>query len=411
MHSNWLLFMDFDKDPSQMFPMDPLVPYGFGMNFLHHINSVVDNSSLALQEAFSCFSKFAGALLLWFASGSNTNINARISSKQHGSHSRSNSLIQGQNISPFSKSSYRGKFAMPVVISKLSKFTIKQLFRESKYLQSIPALSLAAVLVPPFDNVSRNLLAIPLGATPMETQMSMDQSPCEVEHRGCSNSFFQSLNWSRHAVEPRTGIEFPAILDNIFAGDNNSSFTSEVLVGTGSRIMNIIKIKTLKVYAFGFYVHPFDVCQKLGPKYSSVPTYELNSQHEFYQDLLREDINMTVRLVVSCNGIKIKNVRDAFEKSLRARLVKTNPETDFHCIQTFGSIFSQDIPLHVGTTINFRRTADGHLITEIGGNHIGTVHSKELCRAFFDMYIGDLPICEKTKEQIGQNVVSIIRGC
>nr|GMD90060.1 fatty-acid-binding protein 2 [Ipomoea batatas] len=112
--------------------------------------------------------------------------------------------------------------------------------------------------------------------------------------------------------------------------------------------MNIIRIKTLKVYAFGFYVHPFDVCQKLGPKYSSVPTYELNSQHEFYQDLLREDINMTVRLVVSCNGIKIKNVRDAFEKSLRARLVKTNPETDFHCIQTFGSIFSQDIPLHVG---------------------------------------------------------------
>lgn len=79
---------------------------------------------------------------------------------------------------------------------------------------------------------SRNLLAIPLGATPMETQMSMDQSPCEVEHRGCSNSFFQSLNWSRHAVEPRTGIEFPAILDNIFAVDNNSSFTSEVNIST-----------------------------------------------------------------------------------------------------------------------------------------------------------------------------------
>ncbi|GMP84000.1 hypothetical protein CsSME_00037706 [Camellia sinensis var. sinensis] len=101
----------------------------------------------------------------------------------------------------------------------------------------------------------------------------------------------------------------------------------------------------------------------------------------------------------------------AFEKSLRARLVKANPDTDYHCLRTFGSFFAQDIPLHVGTVVDFRRTADGQLITEIGGNQIGTVYSKDLGRAFFDMYIGDVPVSEQTKEEIGRNVASIMRRC
>lgn len=182
-------------------------------------------------------------------------------------------------------------------------------------------------------------------------------------------------------------------------------------MGTGSRTMKIIKIKSLKVYAFGFYVHPYDVCAKLGSKYASILAGEVNKCHDFYKDLLREDISMTVRLVVNCNGMKINTVRESFEKSLRARLVKTNPDTDFNCLATFGSLFAQDIPLHAGTTIDFRQTADGHLITEIGGNQIGAVQSKELCTAFFDMYIGDVPVSEQAKEEIGRNVVSIIRRC
>ncbi|XP_021804378.1 fatty-acid-binding protein 2-like, partial [Prunus avium] len=185
----------------------------------------------------------------------------------------------------------------------------------------------------------------------------------------------------------------------------------QVLVGTGSRTMKIIKIKSLKIYAFGFYVHPYSVCKKLGSKYASISVDELNKRHDFYEDLLRADIDMTVRLVVSCNGMKINTVRDAFEKSLRARLVKTNPETDFHCITTFRSNFTQDIPLPAGTTIDFQRTADGKLITKIEGNQIGAVHSKDLCRAFFDMYLGDLPVSEQSKEEIGRNVANIIRRC
>lgn len=420
-----LVLMDPNGGSSNIFPMDPLVPHSFGTHFLSHIVSFVDNSrylcvpgTLALQEAFNCFSKFAGAFFIWFASGSNSNLNHKTLGRCDGSNPGKGDnelkriISQGQKFKGVLDNCIcEGKSGIPFILDKISRFSMKQFYREAEHLHSFPALSLAAALVPPLNNVYPDVLAVPLEAGEVATQRCMSQRPCEIEHQGCNNISFQSLSWTGHAVEPRTGIEFPTILENTVAAENNSSFTSEVLVGTGSRIMKIIRIKSLKVYAFGFYVHPFDICEKLGPKYGSLPVCDLNKSHDFYADLLREDINMTVRLVVSCNGININTVKDAFEKSLRARLLKMNPDTDFSCLQRFGSIFSNDIPLHAGTTINFRRTADGSFITEIGDNQLGAVQSKELCRAFFDMYIGDIPVCEQTKEQIGENVASIMRRC
>jgi hypothetical protein len=60
-------------------------------------------------------------------------------------------------------------------------------------------------------------------------------------------------------------------------------------------------------------------------------------------------------------------------------LLQANPKTDFNCLNDFGSFFRQDIPIPAGTIIDFRRTEDGQLITEIGGNLIGAVRSKDLC--------------------------------
>ncbi|KAJ6862544.1 hypothetical protein NC652_039404 [Populus alba x Populus x berolinensis] len=54
----------------------------------------------------------------------------------------------------------------------------------------------------------------------------------------------------------------------------------------------------------------------------------------------------------------------------------------------------------------YRQLTDS--ILAVGGNQIGVVCSKDLCRAFFDMYIGDIPVSEQTKEEIGKNVASII---
>ncbi|XAR57540.1 hypothetical protein NMG60_11025717 [Bertholletia excelsa] len=420
--------MDLDGESPYLFPVGP---QNFGGHLLSHISSFVDHSlynsqylyfsgSFALREAFNCISKFTGALLFWFATGSNFSTSGRVPGNSHLSNPRNCKChVQVKNIASgghdllgfcFNSGSKR-KSSPTMIFGKVFRFSVMQLHAAAAELQSFPVLSLAAALVPPLDNMSPKVLDIPLEKTDMQIQRCFNESPCEVHHHGCADLSFRELNWPRNVVEPKTGIEFPIILDNILIGDNDSSFTSEVLVGTGSRTMTIIKIKSLKVYAFGFYVHPYDVCEKLGPKYASVPVNEVDKCHDFYGDLLREDINMTVRLVVNCNGMKINTVRDAFEKSLRARLVKMNPDTDYNCLTTFGALFAQDIPLSMGTTIDFRRTADGHLITEIEGNQLGAVHSKDLCRAFFDMYIGDIPVSEQTKEEIGKNVASIIRRC
>ncbi|KAK9273037.1 hypothetical protein L1049_017844 [Liquidambar formosana] len=431
MRNNWLFFPDLDGGSPYSFPSEHLVSHGFGGHLFYQISSFVDNSlcqsrylyvpgSLALQEAFNCISKFAGALLFWFSSGSNSNINCKSSGYSHGSRSGSHKssaqvkhiTSSRQNITGFRFSSRsKRESGSPVIFGNIMSSTIRHMFKEAEQLQSLPVLSLAAALVPPFDNLSSEVLAVPLENYDIQMHGCIERTPCEVERQGCAGLSFSDLNWTRHTVEPRTGIEFPLILDNIVSGEDKSCLTSEILVGTGSRTMKIIKIKSLKVYAFGFYIDPYTVCEKLGPKYASIPVGELNKRRDFYEDLLREDINMTVRLVVNCNGMKINTVKDAFEKSLRARLLKMNPGTDFHCVRTFGSCFTQDIPLPVGTTIYFRQTADGQLITEIGGNQIGAVHSKDLCRAFFDMYIGDVPVSEQTREEIGQNVASIIKGC
>ncbi|XP_038899888.1 fatty-acid-binding protein 2 isoform X2 [Benincasa hispida] len=432
MRNNWVFFIDLDGGSPYILPIEPFTSHGLGGHLFSHISSFMDSSlfqsrnlymagSLALQEAFNCFSKIAGALLLWCSSTSTANVTREIADDLHGSNSRSfknftevRSIRSGRLGSRGFHFSFNldKEYSDPIFLGKIGRFASKLLGNEAGRQQLHPLLSVAAALVPPLNNLrSEDIMAVPLENSELPVYGCMDQKPCEVPYRTNAGLTFPDVNWTRHAIEPKTGIEFPIILDNILSSENNSSLSSEVLVGTGSRIMKIVRIKSLKVYAFGFYVHPNSVCEKLGPKYASSPAGELNERRDFYEDLLGEDINMTVRLVVNCNGIKINTVRDAFEKSLRARLLKANPETDYHCVRTFGSLFTKDIPLPAGTTIDFRQTADGQLITEMGGTLIGAIHSKELCRAFFDMYLGDVPVSEETKKEIGKNVAGLIGRC
>ncbi|XP_077236360.1 chalcone-flavanone isomerase family protein [Tasmannia lanceolata] len=412
MRNSWLFFtnLDFDGGCQYIFPID---------SHLYNSRYLYIPGSLALQEAFNCMSKLAGALFFGISCGSNSSLLRELSGNGHGSKPRDcqscpqvkNTTPSRPNIAGLQFGYRRAESAAPAVFGKIVCSTIRHLWKEVEQLQSFPILSLAAALVPPFDNLSSKVLVVPLTNIDEQINGSMDRLPYEYEHQGCSRLPLSEIKWTRDAVEPRTGIKFPTVLDNLLPGGDNSSPTSEVLVGTGSRSMTVVKIKSLKVYAFGLYIHPDSVCEKLGPKYASVPINELNNRPDFLEDLLREDIHMTVRLVVNCNGLKINTVRDAFERSLRARLLKVNPETDYHCLRAFGSYFTQNTPLPVGTTIDFQRTANGQLITKIGDKQIGAVNSKELCRAFFDMYIGDVPVSAQAKQEIATNVAGIIRRC
>ncbi|KAJ4903051.1 Fatty-acid-binding protein 2 [Raphanus sativus] len=360
--------------------------------------------SLAL-EAVSCITKFTGSVFSWL-NNNNSFQRTEISNYQWRSCCDERVVRKSCCYPSFSVFHIHNgsKDLIPAFFGNISKSTIQHFVNEAERLHSCSVLSLAVSLM------SVNGLALSLGSNNVQVSNNNIEHhrSCQVRREECRSSglSFHKLDAKRPTVEPRTGIEFPVLLKK-----NASGLTSEVLVATGSRTMKIIKIKSLKVYAFGFYVHPSSVCQKLGPKYASIPGTKLGRCDDLYKDLLREDIVMSVRLVVNYNGLKINTVRDAFEKSLRARLVKANPKTNFHCLNDFGSFFTQDIPIPAGTVIDFRRTADGQLITEIGGNLVGAVRSKDLCRAFFGMYIGDVPVSEQTKEEIGRNVVGILKSC
>lgn len=137
-----------------MFPGDPLVPYRFGFPLLSQINP----SSIALQEALNSFSKFTGALLLWFTSGSNTNIS-------HNLPGNSQDLKPKSCRSPVTKhvtsirqnllgisfnSRSKQKSTRPVFLGKVSSLGAKQFVGSAQEFRTLPLWSLAAALIPPF---------------------------------------------------------------------------------------------------------------------------------------------------------------------------------------------------------------------------------------------------------------------
>ncbi|KAG8072629.1 hypothetical protein GUJ93_ZPchr0006g43870 [Zizania palustris] len=344
---------------------------------------ICSTGSGAVQEAFNCFNKFAGAFYFWLSKASNPKIFHRLSAIAGSSSRACRSQIKQvtscmQHLAGLSFGfQVREEHAMQMLLVKLANATFGRLRNEVEELHAHNILMLAATtVIPPFENISPKMLAesLALGKDGGLIGEPVNQHSLEETRSGCTCVAVPRMILPEDATEPTTGIKFPTLLDD------NSNPTAEVLVGMGFRSMRIMRVKNLNLYAFGLYIQPDSICKRLGPKYASVPVAELKDHPDFYEDLLRENIYMTVRLVVSYNGLSIGTVRDAFEKSLCSRLQKMNPNPDYHCLKTFGSYFSEDIRIPAGTKIDFRQTSDGQLITEIDGKQIGAVQSKDLCR-------------------------------
>jgi len=424
---DWSIFSKLDHNGGYLhkFPVDSPISHDIGLGLISQVGNLVECSfqhprhvcatgSGAVQEAFSCFNKFAGAFYFWFSRASNPKLFQRLSDAA-GSSSRAcrshikqvTSCLQHLPGLQFG-SQLREEHAIQVLLARLASATFGRLWTEVEEHHACNVLMLAAAtVIPPFENISPKMLAesMALGKDGGHIREPADQPYSEENRSGCACLAVPRLILPEDATEPKTGIKFPTIIED------NSNLSTEVLVGMGFRSMRIMRVKNLNLYAFGLYIQLDSICKKLGPKYACIPDAELKDHPDFYEDLLRENIDMTVRLVVSYNGLSIGTVRDAFERSLGFRLQKMNPNTDYQCLKKFGSYFSEDIRIPAGTKIDFRQTSDGQLITEIDGKQIGTVQSKDLCRAFFDMYIGDPPVSVETKQDIAQNVAGLIRRC
>jgi hypothetical protein len=159
----------------------------------------------------------------------------------------------------------------------------------------------------------------------------------------------QGSNSLAMVKELKTGLEFPTQFScnsvDDQAGDGRSS--CQILAGVGARSKEIMKFKSIKIYAFGLYVQPDHLRGQLGEKYKGFTVEELKNRPEILEDLLRRhEVEMTLRLVVHYKGLKMEMVRNAFQDSLRNRLNKIEGGANDEGLQTFCSYLSDDIRLY-----------------------------------------------------------------
>ncbi|KAL2608348.1 hypothetical protein R1flu_026921 [Riccia fluitans] len=346
----------------------------------------------------------AGGLLRLLGKGGPTNFERRRKKKQQVKGDGGVKL--GTEVTEFNKaavSTYRNKTTGRGSASVFFTRVTSVLFAKLGKMRDRNALpTILASLLPPLLNYDRPaslLLPVPVDAG-VENACLVKSVEETVK---VQMTLTEKLPKDGVIVEPKTGVGFPSYLLFGEPGEDQGGKSCQVLAGVGSREKTVIRVKSIMIYAFGLYVEPNHLRATLGDKYAGVPPEELKYRREFYEDLLSQGVGMTVRLVVHYKGLKIRMVRNAFENSLKWRLKKIKGVEDDEGLQDFCSLMSEDLKIFRGTTIDFRWQPGGALHAELGGHKLGTVFSHNLCRAFFDLYIGETPVSESAKYEIGES--------
>lgn len=190
-------------------------------------------------------------------------------------------------------------------------------------------------------------------------------------------------------------MSFPAVLRD-----------SQSLLGIGVRKKAVFGLKNIDVYAFGVYADDDDVKKFLGEKHGDFSDPKLNE--ELMEDLLESDVSMTVRLQIVYGRLSIRSVRSAFEESVGLRLQKFGGSDNNELLRRFISQFKDDIKIPRGSIIDLSTERGYVLHTTIDGKEVGSIESKLLCRSVLDLYIGNEPFDKKAREDVEQNLASLL---
>ncbi|CAN6199503.1 unnamed protein product [Urochloa humidicola] len=222
-----------------------------------------------------------------------------------------------------------------------------------------------------------------------------------VPHPAPSAPLWASLSLADGAapgsVEPRTGVAFPT-----------EASSGRRLLGVGLRKTSVLGLKSIDVYAFGMYADGNDLKQLLKEKYQKFSASELKGNAELINDVLEHDIRMTVNLQIVYGRLSIRSVRSAFEKSVGSRLQKFGGQDTKELLQSFVAIFKDEYKLPKGSVIELSRESDHVLKISIEGKEVGSIQSKLLCRSIMDLYIGDDPFDRNAKDDVQENIASIL---
>ncbi|KAL1312211.1 hypothetical protein HN51_038807 [Arachis hypogaea] len=199
-------------------------------------------------------------------------------------------------------------------------------------------------------------------------------------------------------VESKSGATFPSVL-----GD------SQKLCGIGLRRKSVFGLKNIDVYAFGVYADDNDIKECLAGKFEKLSALELKGNKEFTEDILENDISMTVSLQIVYGRLSISTVRSAFEESVGSRLQKFGGSDNKELLQRFTAQFKDEIKIPKGSVINISREKGYVLRTSIDGQDVGSIQSKLLCKSILDLYLGEEPFDKQAKEDIELNLASYLQ--
>lgn len=193
-------------------------------------------------------------------------------------------------------------------------------------------------------------------------------------------------------LEPESGTTFPIALTP------PGGTKPHRLVGTGIRQRTIFRVN---VYAFGLYVDPTGAEAALAA-FAGRRATTLGRDVRFSRRLLDLDFGMTLRLVMT-RTVAGGDVADAFDTALRPRMARAkrnagNPGAAAALARLRSYL---DVALVArGTEIVLSCDPPGRLTASVGPAQRAPIESRTLCRALFDVYLGEDPIERDARRNI-----------
>ena len=206
-------------------------------------------------------------------------------------------------------------------------------------------------------------------------------------------AFAAAQSTTQYAVhEPLSGTSFPVSLTP------PGGATPHWITGVALRQRTIFQVN---IYAFGLYVDAEGARESLS-RFTGMSASTLESDGSFYQQLLDLDFAMTLRLVM-LRAVDGDDLAEAFEDVLRPRLAGVVPGIDGSregdVLGRFRDYFDVEL-VEAGTEIAFSCGPAGRLVVSVGRAARPALDSLALCRALFDVYLGEDPISWEGKRNV-----------
>ncbi len=183
--------------------------------------------------------------------------------------------------------------------------------------------------------------------------------------------------------EPESGTLFPVALTP------PGGATPHRLMGTGIRQRTIFRVN---VYAFGLYVDP-DGARAALADFAGATAEALGRDQRFTRRLLDLDFGMALRLVMT-RTVSGGDVADAFDDALRPRMPRAGAGAAGDAAAALATLrgYLDVDEVRRDAEIVFSCGPAGRLAMTVDGGERPPIESRVLCRALFDVYLGEDPI-------------------